>query len=85
MKGGEFMKIKVLGPGCPNCEKMEEMAKKALSELGVDAEIEHVWDMNEISRYIMVTPGLVVDEKVKHEGKPLPTPEKVKELIQEEA
>jgi len=79
------MKIKVLGPGCPNCEKMEEMAKKALSELGVDAEIEHVRDMNEISRYIMVTPGLVVDEKVKHEGKPLPTPEKVKELIQEEA
>ena len=79
------MKIKVLGPGCPNCEKMEEMAKKARSELGVDAEIEHVRDMNEISRYIMVTPGLVVDEKVKHEGKPLPTPEKVKELIQEEA
>lgn len=79
------MKIKVLGPGCPNCEKMEEMAKKAVSELGVDAEIEHVRDMNEISKYIMVTPGLVVDEKVKHEGKPLPTPEKVKELIQEEA
>jgi small redox-active disulfide protein 2 len=78
------MKIKVLGPGCPNCEKMEEMTKKALSELGVDAEIEHVRDMNAISRYIMVTPGLVVNEKVKHEGKPLPTPERVKELIREE-
>lgn len=79
------MKVKVLGPGCPNCDKMEEMAKNALSELGVNAEIEHVRDMNEISKYIMVTPGLVVDEKVKHQGKPLPTPQKVKELIQEEA
>ena len=78
------MNIKVLGPGCPNCEKMEEMAKKAVSELGIDAEIEHVRDMNAISRYIMVTPGLVVNEQVKHEGKPLPTPEKVKELIREE-
>lgn len=78
------MKIKVLGPGCPNCEKMEEMAKKAVAELGVDAEIEHLRDLNQISRYVMVTPGLVVNEKVKHEGKPLPTPERVKELIREE-
>jgi len=78
------MNIKVLGPGCPNCEKMEEMAKKAVSELGIDAEIEHVRDLKAISRYIMVTPGLVVNEQVKHEGKPLPTPEKVKELIREE-
>ena len=78
------MKIKVLGPGCPNCEKMEEMVKKAVAELGVDAEVEHLRNLNQISRYVMVTPGLVVNEKVKHEGKPLPTPERVKKLISEE-
>ncbi|HUU49529.1 MAG TPA: thioredoxin family protein [Nitrospinota bacterium] len=78
------MKIKILGPGCPNCQRMEEMAAKALNELNAKAEIEHIKDMKEISKYVMVTPGLVVNEKVKHEGKPLPTPEKVKELIKEE-
>lgn len=77
------MNIKILGPGCPNCQRMEEMALKAMEELNVKAEIEHIKDLKEISKYVMVTPGLVVNEKVKHEGKPLPTPEKVKELIKE--
>ena len=78
------MKIKILGPGCPNCQKMEEMASKAIEELNIEAKIEHIRDLKEIAKYVMVTPGLVVDEKVKHEGKPLPSPEKVKELIKEE-
>jgi len=78
------MKIKILGPGCPNCQKMEEMALKAVKELNTEAEVEHIRDLREISKYVMVTPGLVVNEKIKHEGKPLPTPEKVKELIKEE-
>lgn len=77
------MNIKILGPGCPNCQRMEEMALKAMEELNVKAEIEHIKDLKEISKYVMVTPGLVVNEKVKHKGKPLPTPEKVKELIKE--
>ena len=42
------MKIKVLGPGCPNCQKMEEMASKAIEELNMEAEIEHVKDLKEI-------------------------------------
>jgi hypothetical protein len=41
--------------------------------------------MKEIMRYIPATPGLVIDEKVKHYGKPLPSQEKVKQLIQAEA
>lgn len=78
------MKIKILGPGCQNCQKMEEMASKAIEELNIEAEIEHIRDLKEIAKYVMVTPGLVVDEKVKHEGKPLPSPERVKDLIKEE-
>jgi small redox-active disulfide protein 2 len=79
------MKIKVLGPGCPFCRKLHEMTLNALAELAVAAEVEHVHDMKEIMRYIPATPGLVIDEKVKHFGKPLPSQEKVKQLIQEEA
>lgn len=75
------MDIKVLGPGCANCTKMEELAKKAVAELGIEATVEKVTDMREIMKYTMSTPGLVVDGKLKHSGKPLPTLEKVKELL----
>lgn len=78
------MEIKVLGPGCANCEKMAEMAKKAVKELGIDAKIEKVTDIQEIMKYTMSTPGLLVNGKLKHSGKPLPSPDKVKELIKSE-
>jgi len=61
------------------------MTINALAELNVAAEVEHVHDWKEILRYIPDTPGLIIDEKVKHYGKPLPSLEKVKQLIQEEA
>lgn len=78
------MEIKVLGPGCANCEKMADMAKKAVKELGIDAKIEKVSDIQEIMKYTMSTPGLVVNGKLKHSGKPLPNLDKVKELIKSE-
>ena len=80
-----MMEIKVLGPGCANCHKMEELAKTAVKELGIDAKIEKISDIQEIMKYTMSTPGLVVNGKLKHAGKPLPAVEKVKLLIQEEA
>jgi len=80
-----MMEIKVLGPGCANCHKMEELAKTAVKELGIDAKIEKISDIQEIMKYTMSTPGLVVNGKLKHSGKPLPAVEKVKQLIQEEA
>ena len=77
------MEIKVLGPGCPNCHQMEELAKKAVKELGIDAKVDKITDIKEIMQYTMSTPALVVDGKLKHSGKPLPSLEKVKELIQQ--
>ncbi len=78
------MEIKVLGPGCANCHTMEELAKKAVRELGIEAEVEKVSDIREIMKYTMSTPGLVVNGKLKHAGKPLPSLERVKELIRGE-
>jgi small redox-active disulfide protein 2 len=78
------MEIKVLGPGCPNCHTMEQLAKTAVKELGIDAGIEKVSEIQEIMRYTMSTPGLVVNGKLKHSGKPLPSLEKVKDLIKGE-
>lgn len=79
------MYIKVLGPGCANCHQMEELVKKALTELGVEAKVEKISGIQEIMKYTMSTPGLVVNGKLKHSGKPLPNIDKVKALIKEEA
>jgi len=80
------MEIKVLGPGCVNCHKMEELAKQAVKELGVDATIEKITDIGRIAMHcILSTPGLIVNGKIKHSGRPLPSLDKVKELIKCEA
>ena len=79
------MEIKVLGPGCANCHKVEETVREAVKELGMNAKIEKVTDMIEIMKYTMSTPGIVVNGKLKYSGKPLPRLETVKELLQEEA
>ena len=78
------MEIKVLGPGCASCHKMEELVKIALKELGMDATVEKVSEIQEIMKYTMSTPGLVVNGKLKHSGKPLPSPDKIRELIKAE-
>jgi small redox-active disulfide protein 2 len=79
------MEIKVLGPGCPNCQELEKRVKQALEELKAKAKIIKVTDYGEISKYVMMTPGVVINEKVKHEGKPLPRVEKIKEWIRQAA
>lgn len=80
------MEIKVLGPGCANCQKIEEMAKTAVKELGIDAKIEKIADIGQIAMHgILSTPGLIVNGKIKHSGKPLPTLGKLKELIKVES
>jgi small redox-active disulfide protein 2 len=78
------MEIKVLGPGCPNCHQMEELTKKAVKELAIDATVDKITDIKEIMKYTMSTPALVINGKLKHSGKPLPGLEKVKELIRAE-
>jgi hypothetical protein len=64
---------------------MEELAQQAVKELNIEAKIEKVSDIREIMKYTMSTPGLVVNGKLKHSGKPLPGLDKVKELIKAEA
>jgi small redox-active disulfide protein 2 len=79
-----MLDIKVLGPGCPNCQDLERRVKQALSELKIQANVTKLTDFAQMSKYIMMTPGLVINEKVKHSGKPLPRLEQIKTWIQEE-
>lgn len=64
------MLIKILGSGCAKCNRLEQMTRDAVAELGVEASFEHVKDMDKIMAYpIMTTPALVVDEQVLVSGR----------------
>lgn len=77
------MNIKILGTGCPKCRELEELAKKAVAELSIAANVEKVTDLDKIMAYgVMMTPGLVIDEQVKIAGK-IPTVDQIKNWIQE--
>lgn len=75
------MKIKVLGPGCVNCERLYNLTKEALKDLGLPEDIEYVKDPEIFGNYIMTTPGLVIDEKVVHQGKPTPSKSQIAAMI----
>ncbi|HEX9074855.1 MAG TPA: thioredoxin family protein [Anaerolineae bacterium] len=65
-----MLSIKVLGSGCANCHKVEELAKQAVAQLAVEAQVELVTDMKEIMRYgVMQTPGIVINDKVVSTGR----------------
>jgi len=77
------MEIKILGPGCRNCEKLAEEAKRAAKEAGCTADVSKVTDMKEIMSYgVLSTPGLVIDGKVKSYGR-IPSAGEIRKWIDE--
>ncbi|WP_418179416.1 thioredoxin family protein [Aliarcobacter lanthieri] len=75
------MKIEILGIGCSKCKALEEVVKKALTNISGFHEINKVEDIVEIMNYnVISTPALVVDGVVKSTGKVL-TMEEVLEII----
>ncbi|WP_079435402.1 thioredoxin family protein [Zoogloea sp. LCSB751] len=78
-----MLNIKVLGPGCANCRKLEEVARAAVAEAGVEADIEKVTDMAAILAFdVLKTPGLVINGKLVSSGR-IPVPGSVVEWIRE--
>ena len=72
------MVIKILGTGCAKCNRLEQLTREAVAELGVDASFEHVRDMDAIMAYpVMSTPALVIDEDVKVAGR-MPSKDEIK-------
>jgi small redox-active disulfide protein 2 len=75
------MDIKILGTGCPNCQRLEKTAREVMEELGVAGTISKVTNMADILGYdILATPGLVIDGKVVSAGR-VPSKAEVTSLI----
>jgi small redox-active disulfide protein 2 len=75
------MIIKILGTGCANCKNLEKATQIAVSEMGINAQIEKVEDIQKIIAYgVMRTPALVIDEKIALYGR-VPSVKEIKEII----
>ncbi len=79
------MEIKILGGGCPKCRRLEQLARAAAEEAGVEATFTKVTEMNDIMTYdIAMTPALVINEDVKSTGR-IPPKHQVVAWIREAA
>ncbi|MBW2050131.1 MAG: thioredoxin family protein [Deltaproteobacteria bacterium] len=77
------MVIKVLGPGCVQCDRLDQELMQAMAEEGIMADMEHIRDIKEIGKYgVMGTPALIINGKVKSVGK-VPPINKLKEWLKE--
>jgi small redox-active disulfide protein 2 len=76
------MKIEILGTGCPKCRTTEKNVRKAVEELGLQAEIVKVEDLQQIiDRGVMLTPAVFIDGEAKIVGR-VPSPDEIKKLLQ---
>lgn len=66
----EQLAIKILGPGCANCDRLEREVIEVVSELDIPAEIDHIRDIREIGKYgVMGSPALIINNRVKAVGR----------------
>lgn len=69
--------VKILGTGCPKCQNLTKVVTEVIAENQLDASVEKVEDIMDIMQYnVMLTPALVVDEKVVMKGR-IPSKEEV--------
>ena len=75
------LQIKVLGPGCPDCERLERDLMTVMTELNLPADLDHVRDLKEIACYgVMGNPALVINGKVVAVGR-VPSKNQLKEWL----
>jgi small redox-active disulfide protein 2 len=75
------LQIRVLGPGCPSCDKLERDLMTVMAELNLPADLEHIRDVKEIARYgVMGNPALVINGKVVATGR-VPSKSQLKEWL----
>ncbi len=75
------MNIKILGPGCAKCHQLAKTTREAVEELGIDASMEEVKDINKVIEYqVLITPGLVLNDELVCSGR-VPSKAEISQFI----
>jgi small redox-active disulfide protein 2 len=75
------MEIKILGTGCPKCKQLEKMTREVVEQENIEAKVTKVEDIMDIMNYgVMMTPALVVNEKVEIKGR-IPSYDEIKQVL----
>jgi len=62
--------IKVLGTGCPKCKTTYNNVLEALKQLGMEANVIKIEDIEEMMRHnVLTTPVLMIDDEMKIKGR----------------
>ena len=77
------MKIEILGTGCAKCKSVEKLVRNIVEELGIQADVIKVEDLQEIvNRGIMMTPAVIIDGEAKIVGR-VPSADEIKKILQQ--
>ena len=84
-QGHQQLTIKILGPGCVSCNKLNTMIFDIMQRLDIAADIEQIHDLDEIWRHgVITTPALIINGRIKCSGR-MPPPAEVEQWLLEEA
>ena len=62
--------IKILGTGCSKCKTTYNNVLEAIKQLGIEADVIKVEDIEEMMKYnVLTTPVLIINEEVKVKGR----------------
>ncbi len=77
------IKVVILGPGCTECNRLEQLVMRALNELSIPASPEHITDIKQMAKYGFVpTPALIINGKIVAKGT-VPNINKIKEWLKQ--
>lgn len=80
-----MLQVKVLGSGCPNCQRLERETRAALDEAGILYQLKKVTEYGDIAAYgVLSTPALVMNEQVVSAGR-IPARSRIVELARARA
>jgi small redox-active disulfide protein 2 len=79
-----LLEIRILGPGCINCQRLEQETQNALAELNISADLQHIYDIKEFAQYgVAGSPALIINHNPKAVGR-VPHKDQIKKWIEEE-
>ena len=73
--------VQTLGTGCAACDTLASNARRAVEELGIDARVEQVGDIDVMLQLrILAVPALAINGEVTANGR-VPSVEEIKQML----